>query len=54
MRTLGHEPGHGLVMARDDDFLAFRHALEQLAEPGLGVERRHSGHLVTLELLTSR
>src|SRR5438132_963897 len=47
MRTLGHEPGHGLVVARDDDFLALQHTLEQLAEPDLGVERSHSCHRVT-------
>ena len=33
--ALRHQPGHGLVMPRDHDFLAAHHPVEQLPEPGL-------------------
>jgi hypothetical protein len=46
-RALRHEPGHHLVVTGDDDLLAPGHAVQQLPEAGLGLERSDppSSHL---------
>ncbi|HLG95918.1 MAG TPA: hypothetical protein VKX49_06375 [Bryobacteraceae bacterium] len=38
------DPSHGLIMLSDDDFFAARNALEQFAEPGLGVKGGNGAH----------
>jgi len=33
--ALRHQPGHGLLVPGDDDFLTAHHPVEQFTEPGL-------------------
>src|SRR5262249_11936706 len=39
-----NHPGNGLVVPGHDDFLASRHAIEKLAEPGLRLQCGHGDH----------
>jgi hypothetical protein len=42
--AFGDQSRYGLLVLRDDDFLAAADSFEQILEPGLGFERANGGH----------